>query len=311
MRSSGTNGRRRNGTNPRRNVQMSDGVVPRHHTRRESRTPIVTSTMSVRGLYWIFVSPGLQDRKFPPPFRVAQIHSHGAEIHAEEDDGHREEEVLDPFARDRRGELIEALPDVVAHIPVGTDELLEASFNSQQVPLSRFKIVRIHIVGAVNPDLAADLVPVRVRLVQLREEPVHVSKLDDGVRGIWNAERGVRHVETVLATEPGRRQDDERGNRQVRLDLATLVDLVNRADPVTKADVNRVRVALREGYGLGRQVEGWIRRRTFQEEGCVCRVDCGHLNPEGDTGETGLVYDRVDRQVPVQGGIHDPGQIQD
>ena len=121
---------------------------------------------------------GLEDRELPPPLRVAQVHADGAEVYAEQDHRHRQQEVLNPQRRDSIREVLEAGQDVVRYVALRANQDLESALDSLEVPLRLLDVVRVHVMGAVDPDLSVQGEAVAA-LVQLPVEPVHIADVDE------------------------------------------------------------------------------------------------------------------------------------
>src|SRR6266496_72766 len=121
---------------------------------------------------------GLEDRELPPPLRVAQVHADGAEVYAEQDHRHRQQEILNPQRRDAIREVLEAGQDVVRYVALRANQDLESALDPLEVPLRLLDVVRVHVMGAVDPDLSVQGESVAA-LVQLPVEPVHVTDVDE------------------------------------------------------------------------------------------------------------------------------------
>src|SRR5438132_14187560 len=121
---------------------------------------------------------------------MPQIDADGPEVHAQEHDGRGEYEELDSLGRNPVVEDLDPREDVVRYRrTLGPEDCLEPALHPLEVPSGQDRVVRVHVRGSIDPDLAVEGLPRRGRLVDLGQKPIGIPNVDDGdtapVRVVW------------------------------------------------------------------------------------------------------------------------------
>src|SRR2546430_12347326 len=99
---------------------------------------------------------------------MPQIDADGPEVHAQEHAGRGEYEELDSLGRDPVGEVLDPREDVVRYRrTLGPEDRLEPALDPLEVPSGQDRVVRVHVRGSIDPDLAVEGRPRPARLVEL------------------------------------------------------------------------------------------------------------------------------------------------
>src|SRR5207245_9313912 len=103
-----------------------------------------------------------QERALPCTLRMPPIDADGPQVHAQEHDGPREYEELDSLSRNPVVEVLDPREDVVRdRRTLGPEDRLESTLEPLEVPSGQDRVVRAHVRGSIDPDLAVERLPRR------------------------------------------------------------------------------------------------------------------------------------------------------